>query len=98
MMRTYARVRGLHRLIIAVPVLTPRLSAHWINLMTPVPAGIVYPLVEGLKNAVVCRENRIRELVAIKLTPMDAAICAALAETAAGPGKLLSRQACFLDR
>ena len=32
------------------------------------------------------------------LTGMDAAICAALAQTAAGPGKLPSRQACFLDR
>jgi len=34
----------------------------------------------------------------VELTPMDAAICTALAETIAGPGKLASRQACFLDR
>jgi uncharacterized protein YbjT (DUF2867 family) len=98
MMQIYARVRGLRRLIIPVPVLTPRLSAHWINLVTPVPAGVVYPLVEGLKNDVVCRENRIRELVPVELTPMDAAICSALAETKAGPGMLPSRQACFLGR
>ena len=75
MMRTYARVRGLRRLIIPVPVLTPRLSAHWINLVTPVPAGVVYPLVEGLKNEVICRDTRILELVPIALTRMDAAIC-----------------------
>lgn len=98
MMRTYARVRGLHRLIIPVPVLSPRLSAYWINLVTPVPAGIVYPLVEGLKNEVICRDDRIRGLVPVELTPMDAAICTALAETAAGPGKLPSRQACFGGR
>ena len=98
MMRTYARVRGLRRLIIPVPVLTPRLSAHWINLVTPVPAGVVYPLVEGLKNEVICRDTRILELVPIALTRMDAAICTALAQAAAGPGKLPSRQACFLDR
>jgi uncharacterized protein YbjT (DUF2867 family) len=98
MMQTYARVRGLRRLIIPVPLLTPRLSAHWINLVTPVPAGIVYPLVEGLRNEVVCRENRIRELVPIPLTPMEAAICTALTEIAAGPGKLPSRQACFRGR
>jgi len=98
MMRTYAQVRRLHRLIIPVPLLTPRLSAHWINLVTPVPAGVVYPLVEGLKNEVICRDTRIRELVPIALTSMDAAICAALAQITAGPGKLPSRQACFLDR
>jgi uncharacterized protein YbjT (DUF2867 family) len=98
MMQTYARVRGLRRLIVPVPLLTPRLSAHWINLVTPVPAGIVYPLVEGLRNEVVCRENRIRELVPIPLTPMEAAICTALTEIAAGPGKLPSRQACFRGR
>jgi uncharacterized protein YbjT (DUF2867 family) len=98
MMLIYARVRGLRRLIIPVPLLTPRLSALWINLVTPVPAGVVYPLVEGLRNEVICRENRIRELVPIALTPMDAAICSALAEIAAGPGKLPSRQACFLGR
>ena len=98
MMRTYARVRGLRRLIIPVPVLTPRLSAHWINLVTPVPAGVVYPLVEGLKNEVICRDTRILELVPIALTRMDTAICTALAQATAGPGKLPSRQACFLDR
>jgi uncharacterized protein YbjT (DUF2867 family) len=98
MMRTYARVRGLRRLIIRVPVLTPRLSAHWINLVTPVPAGVVYPLVEGLKNEVICHDDRIRGLVPVELTPMDAAICTALAETAAGPGKLPSRQACLAGR
>ena len=98
MMRIYARVRGLRRLILPVPLLTPRLSAHWINLVTPVPAGVVYPLVEGLRNEVICRDNRIRDLVPIPLTPMNAAICTALTETAAGPGKLVSRQACFLDQ
>jgi len=98
MMQIYARVRGLHRLIIPVPVLTPRLSAYWINLVTPVPAGVVFPLVEGLKNEVICRDNRIRDLVPIPLTPMEGAICTALTETLAGPGKLASRQSCFLNR
>ncbi len=96
MMQTYARVRGLRRLIIPVPVLTPRLSAWWINLVTPVPAGVVFPLVEGLKNEVICRDNRIRDLVPIPLTPMEGAICTALTETLAGPGRLPSQQACFL--
>ena len=97
MMHIYARVRGLRRLIFTVPILSPRLSAYWINLITPVPEGIVFPLVEGLKNEVICRENRIRDLIPIELVSMQEAICAALAETEKGPGKIPSRQACFID-
>ena len=53
MMRAYARRRGLRRLMIPVPVLTPRLSSYWVNLVSPVPAGIARPLIEGLRNEVV---------------------------------------------
>jgi uncharacterized protein YbjT (DUF2867 family) len=98
MMEIYARVRGLKRIIITVPVLTPRLSTYWVNLVTPVPSGIVNPLVEGLRNEVICRENRIRELIPIKLTPFEQSICNALQEIEKGPGKLISRQACFLPK
>jgi uncharacterized protein YbjT (DUF2867 family) len=55
MMRTYARLRGLRRLMISVPVLTPRLSSYWVNLISPVPAAIARPLIEGLRNEVVVR-------------------------------------------
>jgi uncharacterized protein YbjT (DUF2867 family) len=96
MMELYTRVRGLKRVIITVPVLTPRLSTYWVNMVTPVPSGIVNPLVEGLKNEVICRENRIRELIPIKLTSLEQSICNALQEVEKGPGKLVSRQSCFL--
>ena len=56
MMRTYARLRGLRRLMIPVPVLTPRLSSYWVNLVSPVPAGIARPLIEGLRNEVIVRD------------------------------------------
>ena len=56
MMRTYARLRGLRRLMIPVPVLTPRLSSYWVNLISPVPAEIARPLIEGLRNEVVVRD------------------------------------------
>jgi uncharacterized protein YbjT (DUF2867 family) len=98
MMRLYARVRGLNRFLFTVPVLTPRLSAYWINFVTPVPAGIVFPLVEGLKNEVVCRDNRIRDFIPLDLMGMEEAICTALAETEKGPGRLPSKQACFLTQ
>jgi len=98
LMLLYARVRGLKRWVVTVPVLTPKLSAFWVNLITTVPAGIVYPLIEGLKNEVICRDNRIRDLVPVTLKSMDEALCTALTEVREGPGKLPSRQACFLDR
>ncbi|MFO7983551.1 MAG: SDR family oxidoreductase [Desulfuromonadales bacterium] len=64
LMQIYAEEAGLRRrLIIPVPVLTPRLSSYWIHLVTPVPAALARPLAEGLRNPVVCRDTRIRELV-----------------------------------
>jgi Protein of unknown function (DUF2867) len=56
MMMTYARLRGLRRLMIPVPVLTPRLSSYWVGLVSPVPAGVARPLIEGLRNEVVVRD------------------------------------------
>ncbi len=96
LMRMYARVRGLKRSIVGVPMVPMKLSAYWVNMLTPVPAGVVLPLAEGLRNKAICRENEIREIIPIRLLNMEAAICDALAEEAQGPGKLLSQQACFL--
>ncbi|HET6257771.1 MAG TPA: SDR family oxidoreductase, partial [Pseudonocardia sp.] len=60
MMQRYAAVAGLPwRRIVPVPVLTPRLSAHWVNIVTPVPKGIADPLIESLVHEVVCSEQDI---------------------------------------
>jgi len=60
----YAQEAGLHRrLVVPVPVLTPKLSSYWIHLVTPVPAAIAKPLAEGLRNPVICQENRIRDII-----------------------------------
>ena len=60
MMRRYAAVAGLpRRLIIPVPVLSPWWSSHWVGLVTPVPNSLARPLVESLRNTVVCREHDI---------------------------------------
>jgi uncharacterized protein YbjT (DUF2867 family) len=56
MMQVYARVAGLpRRLVLTVPVLSPKLSSHWIGLVTPVPVGVAKPLVESLSQEVVVR-------------------------------------------
>ncbi|MCK0118766.1 uncharacterized protein YbjT (DUF2867 family) [Isoptericola sp. CG 20/1183] len=64
MMHRYARAAGLRRrVIVGVPVLTPRLSSHWVGLVTPVPSGIARPLVESLQHEVVCRDDDVRRFV-----------------------------------
>lgn len=64
MMRRYAAVAGLRpRLIVPVPVLSPRLSSLWVGAITPVPGGLARPLVESLRNEVVCREHDIDRYV-----------------------------------
>ncbi|MEU5087775.1 SDR family oxidoreductase [Streptomyces sp. NPDC021356] len=60
MMGRYAAVAGLpRRLVLPVPVLTPRLSSHWVGLVTPVPASIARPLTESLRHEVICHEHDI---------------------------------------
>src|SRR4051812_23011359 len=49
-MRGYAGRRGLRRIMMAVPLLTPRLSSLWLGLVTPVYARVGRELIEGLKN------------------------------------------------
>ncbi|MFE3185997.1 SDR family oxidoreductase [Streptomyces violascens] len=64
MMERYAKVAGLpHRLILPVPMLTPRLSSHWIGLVTPVPPSIARPLADSLRHEVVCDEHDIARYV-----------------------------------
>ncbi|MEP7356266.1 MAG: SDR family oxidoreductase [Anaerolineales bacterium] len=64
MMMTYAAVRGLKRWMVPVPVLTPRLSSYWVNIVTPIPALIARPLIEGLRN-----ESLVRDFSAGQLFP-----------------------------
>ncbi|MCF8062137.1 MAG: SDR family oxidoreductase [Deltaproteobacteria bacterium] len=71
LMEIYAEEAGLpRRLVVPVPLLTPRLSSYWIHFVTPVPSSIARPLVEGLRTPVLCRENRIRDLI-----PQDLLSC-----------------------
>jgi uncharacterized protein YbjT (DUF2867 family) len=62
MMMTYAQVRGLKRWMVPVPVLSPRLSSYWVNLVTPIPAVIARPLIEGLRNESTVRDSSARQL------------------------------------
>ena len=62
MIQEYARLRGLRRRLIRVPVLTPRLSSYWLDFVTSVPPSITRPLIEGLKTEVVCANDKAQRL------------------------------------
>jgi uncharacterized protein YbjT (DUF2867 family) len=81
MMDRYAALAGLRRrLILPVPLLTPRLSSHWVNLVTPLPYGLARPLVDSLTNDVVVSPERdIRHVVEHTPYTLDQAIERALA-------------------
>src|SRR6202050_3336699 len=57
MLAFYAEVRGLRRRLVPVPVLTPKLSSYWVHWVTPIPAAIAQPLIAGLRNEIIVRDN-----------------------------------------
>lgn len=83
MMREYARLRGLRRWLLPVPVLTPRWSGLWLALVTPAQARVGRALVEGLKNATVVRSAAAREMFRIRPMSLRAAFVNAIGEGAA---------------
>jgi uncharacterized protein YbjT (DUF2867 family) len=78
MIERIAALLGRRPRIIEVPVLTPALSALWLELVTPVNASVARPLVEGLRNPTIAREERLRQLLPFELTPFDVAARQAL--------------------
>lgn len=85
------------RLVIAVPVLTPRLSSLWVHLITPLHARIARPLAEGLRNPVVCRNDEAQRLMPHQCLTireaMDAAVALPLPRSVTPPPPPSSRRA-----
>jgi uncharacterized protein YbjT (DUF2867 family) len=77
-MREYARQRGLRRLMISVPVLTPRLSSLWLGLVTPVYARVGRKLIEGVRNPTLVRDPAALEAFEIRPRGLSDAIRRAL--------------------
>lgn len=90
MMMGAASVLDLKRLLIPVPVLTPKLSSYWLLLITPVPFSIASALVEGLKSeTVVLNDNAGRYFAGV--TPMPYAESLRTAITEMEQDQVLSR-------
>ncbi len=78
LMREYARQRGLRRLMLPVPLLTPRLSSLWLGLVTPVYARIGRKLIDGVRNPTVVRDDAALEDFDIRPRGVEQAVRRAL--------------------
>lgn len=78
-MREYARQRGLRRVMVPVPVLTPRLSSLWLGLVTPVYARVGRELLEGLRNETTVNHDAALEAFPVRPRGLSEAIERALA-------------------
>ena len=78
LMREYARLRGLRRMMLPVPVLTPRLSSLWLGLVTPLYARVGRKLIDSLRNASVVTDPSASETFAVQPMGIRDAIAAAM--------------------
>ncbi|WP_440988275.1 NAD(P)H-binding protein [Haloarchaeobius baliensis] len=85
MLETTARLTGQRLRVLPVPVLSPELSAYWVDLVTDVPKGVARPLIAGLRNPVVVTDDSITEYVDVELTPFETAVREALAADPTAP-------------
>jgi uncharacterized protein YbjT (DUF2867 family) len=79
LMREYAAQRGLRRVLLPVPFLTPRLSSLWLGLVTPLYARVGRKLVDSLRNPTVVRDPAGTEALGVRPRGVRAAIARALA-------------------
>jgi hypothetical protein len=70
MLLDYSHERGLKRLLIPFPLYTPRLSAYWVHMLTPVHWRVILPLIEGLHSESVVRDDLARKLFP-EINPLD---------------------------
>jgi len=70
----FAKVRKLKRTIVTVPVMTPKLSSYWLYFVTSTSFRLAVNLAKSMSVEVVCRENKLRELLGIKLLTFEQAI------------------------
>ncbi len=77
-MREYARQCGLRRVMISVPVLTPRLSSLWLGLVTPIYARVGRKLIDSLRNPTLVRDASALEAFRVRPHGMGEAIERAL--------------------
>lgn len=74
MLLKFAAIRKLRRIIITVPVMTPRLSSYWLYFVTSTTFSLARNLVDSMKVNVICRPNELHKSLGIHLIGYEAAI------------------------
>ncbi|MBZ0268340.1 SDR family oxidoreductase [bacterium] len=77
-MREYARQAGLRRVLVPLPVLSPRLSSLWLGLITPIYARIGRDLIESVINETIVESDDAQGVFSIHPRGIEAAIDRAL--------------------
>ena len=85
LMRTYARERGLRRLMIPVPLLTPWLSSLWLALVTPIQAEVGRELIEGVRTPTVVEDDTALSVFSVRPRGVDEAMAEAIAASRQRP-------------
>ena len=80
LMQEYARQIGVRRVMIPVPLLSPRLSSLWLGLVTPVYARVGRKLVTSLRNETVVRDPAALDRFPVRPLGVGEAIARALDE------------------
>jgi uncharacterized protein YbjT (DUF2867 family) len=78
-MMEYARQRGLRRIMVPVPVLTPRLSSLWLALITPVYARVGRALIDSMRNETLVTNDEAMRVFSVRPRNLQQAIERALA-------------------
>ncbi|MBP9095841.1 MAG: SDR family oxidoreductase, partial [Ignavibacteria bacterium] len=71
MLLHFAKIRGLKRIIIVVPVMTPNISSYWLYFVTAVSFSLAQNLVKSMKVEVIARPNNLAEMLGIRLLSYD---------------------------
>jgi uncharacterized protein YbjT (DUF2867 family) len=79
MMLAVSQIMGRRRLIVPVPFLSPRLSSHWLRLITDVDLATARALVDSMTNEVVVHSHRLDALLGLTPMTFEAAASRALA-------------------
>lgn len=74
MLLRFARIRGLKRRIVIVPVMTPKISSYWLYFVTATSYALAKNLVNSMKIEVTCKPNNLATLLGIKLIDYDTSI------------------------
>ncbi len=78
MLLGYANARKLKRIILTVPVMTPRLSSYWLYFVTSTSYALAMHLVNSMKIRIVCHDTRLQQLLGITPTPFVDAVALAI--------------------